>query len=849
MRVQSLVIILCTCLAGLTSLQAQGTRADYDRADKLARDVRGTVPNLNLKLHWFANNTAAWFRAELGDGEHEFRVVRTSTSKVEAAFDHQRLAASLGKVVKRELDPRRLSLEELKFSDDMSSFDFLHDKKHWSCNLSTYEVQREAKPLAAALNDTQPPKILKEPKPSSRNGVETSVRFQNKLAEAIEFFWSDPQGELKSYGKVKQGEEHRQHTFAGHVWVVKDTQGRVLLIAEASDHETDLVFGPTKTTTSAEKKPNPASDEEETEDRPRAEQRRQRDQRVILRNDNVFLRNPESNEERPLTTDGTPENSYSGRIRWSPDGKYFVVMRTQPAEKHPVFMVESSPRDQVQPKLHEHDYLKPGDRVEISKPALFETETGKRIELDDALYANPWSLDRLRWDEDSSRFTFLFNQRGHQALRLIAVEVPSGKVTAIVNEESKTFVHYSGKFFLEQLPKTNELIWMSERDGWNHLYLYDAKTGKVKNQITSGKWVVRGVERVDADQRQIWFKASGLDQEQDPYYVHYCRIDFDGQNLVRLTRGDGTHSIEYSPDKKFLVDTYSRVDQPPVHELRKTSDGSLVAELARAELSQLIAKGWRAPERFTAKGRDGQTDIYGIICRPSNFDPAKKYPVIEKIYAGPHSAFVPKEFKAWQGNLQTYAELGFIVVQIDGMGTSHRSKAFHDVCWQNLADAGFPDRILWMKAAAKHEPAMDLSRVGIFGGSAGGQNALGALLTHGDFYKAAVADCGCHDNRMDKIWWNEQWMGYPIGRHYEEQSNATLAKNLKGKLLLTVGELDKNVDPASTMQVVNALIKADKDFDLLVVPGAGHGIGESTYADRRRRDFFVRYLLGVEPRL
>ncbi len=223
--------------------------------------------------------------------------------------------------------------------------------------------------------------------------------------------------------------------------------------------------------------------------------------------------------------------------------------------------------------------------------------------------------------------------------------------------------------------------------------------------------------------------------------------------------------------------------------------------------------------------------------------------MIEKIYAGPQSSFVPKEFKTWHGNLQTYAELGFIVVQIDGMGTSHRSKAFHDVCWQNLADAGFPDRIAWLKAAAKHEPAMDLSRVGIFGGSAGGQNALGALLLHGDFYKAAVADCGCHDNRMDKIWWNEQWMGYPIGKHYEEQSNATLAKNLKGKLLLTVGELDKNVDPASTMQVVNALIKADKDFDLLVVPGAGHGIGESPYADRRRKDFFVRHLLGVEPRL
>lgn len=842
------LIVFCCFIVVLAPLHAQGSRADYERADRLPREVRGTVLNLKLELHWFADNSSAWFRKDLGNGDHEFQVVHTATGKVVPAFDHARLATNLGKTVQRELKPQQLLLTELNFAADGKSLTFVFDKKSWHCDLATAEVQRETKPLAAAPNETQPPKILKELKPSSRNGVETFVRFENKLTETIELYWSDPQGELKSYGKVKQGEEHRQHTFAGHVWVVKDSQGKVLLIAEASEREANLLFSPSKTIIPVENKSNPASDEEAATERPREELRRQRDQRVILHGDNVYLHDSKANEEKALTSDGTPENSYGGRIRWSPDGKYFVVLRTQPAEKHPVYMVESSPKDQLQPKLHEQNYLKPGDRVEISKPALFEAATGKQIELDDTLYANPWSLERLRWDDDSSRFTFLYNQRGHQALRIIAVDV-TGKVSAIVNEESKTFVNYSGKFFLEQLPKTNELIWLSERDGWNHLYLYDAKSGKVKNQITTGKWVIRSVERVDVEQRQIWFKASGLDPEQDPYYVHHCRIDFDGKNLTRLTQGDGTHAIEYSPDKKFLVDTYSRVDLPPVHELRRASDGKLVTELLRTDLSRLAKTGWRAPERFTAKGRDGETDIYGIICRPSNFDPKKKYPVIEKIYAGPQSAFVPKEFKPWQSNLQTYAELGFIVVQIDGMGTAHRSKAFHDVCWQNLADAGFPDRIKWLQTAAKHEPAMDLSRVGIFGGSAGGQNALGALLLHGDFYKAAVADCGCHDNRMDKIWWNEQWMGYPIGRHYEEQSNATLAKNLQGKLLLTVGELDTNVDPASTMQVVNALIKADKDFDMLVVPGANHGIGESPYADRRRRDFFVRHLLGVEPRL
>jgi dipeptidyl aminopeptidase/acylaminoacyl peptidase len=252
-------------------------------------------------------------------------------------------------------------------------------------------------------------------------------------------------------------------------------------------------------------------------------------------------------------------------------------------------------------------------------------------------------------------------------------------------------------------------------------------------------------------------------------------------------------------------------------------------------------------ERFAAKGRDGATDIFGVICRPTNFDANKKYPVIENIYAGPQGSFVPKGFSAFHP-MQALAELGFIVVQIDGMGTSNRSKAFHDVCFKNLGDSGFPDRIAWLKKAAETRPYMDLSRVGIYGGSAGGQSALRALLAHGDFYKAAVADCGCHDNRMDKIWWNELWMSWPIGPHYAEQSNVTQAHKLSGKLLLIVGELDNNVDPASTMQVVNALVRADKDFDLLVVPGAGHGIGSGPYGERRRRDFFVRSLWGMEPR-
>jgi dipeptidyl aminopeptidase/acylaminoacyl peptidase len=386
---------------------------------------------------------------------------------------------------------------------------------------------------------------------------------------------------------------------------------------------------------------------------------------------------------------------------------------------------------------------------------------------------------------------------------------------------------------------------MSERDGWNHLYLYDGVTGAVRQQITKGEWPVRSVVDVDEQQRQIWFSASGMTPGRDPYFVHFYRINFDGTGLTALTTADAHHAISLSPDKAYFVDTYSRVDQPPVSELRRATDGSVVLALEKADSGELVKAGWKAPETFVAKGRDGKTDIYGVIYRPANFDPARKYPVIENIYAGPHGAFVPKAFGAYN-QMQAQADVGFMVVQIDGMGTNFRSKAFHDVAWQNLKDAGFPDRILWHKAVAAKYAYYDISRVGIYGTSAGGQSSLGGLLFHPDFYKVAVSSVGCHDNRMDKIWWNEQWMGWPIGPHYAESSNVDNAHRLQGKVLLVVGELDQNVDPSSTMQVVNQLIKHNKDFDLLVIPGAGHGSG-GAYGEHKRYDYFVRHLLGVKP--
>lgn len=575
---------------------------------------------------------------------------------------------------------------------------------------------------------------------------------------------------------------------------------------------------------------------------------------IEIKQHNVVLRalgddgKPTDAEPVVLTTDGTPNDRYASRGYWSPDSSKLVVMKRKAGDTRHVTLIDTAPDDQLQPKTDRYFYLKPGDQVPVERPSLFDLESKQKIELNYDLAPNPYGIGGVLWKQDSTSFIYEYNQRGHQAYRVIGVDATTGNARAVISEEPETFFTYSSKKFLYPIDKTNELIWMSERDGWNHLYLYDWATGEVKRQITQGEWVVREVDRVDWRKRQVWFWAGGIHEDQDPYHLHYCRVNIDTGKVIPLTASDGTHTaVSVSPDDKYLTTTWSRIDHAPVHELRSAETGELIKEIARADASPLIEAGWVAPERFVAKGRDGKTDIYGIIIKPTNFDTEKKYPIIEQIYAGPHGSHVPKRFHGMTRSMQL-AELGFIVVRIDGMGTNWRSKAFHDVAWKDLGDAGFPDRIAWMKAAAKTRPWMDLNRVGIYGGSAGGQNAMRAVIDHADFYKAAAADCGCHDNRMDKIWWNEQWMGYPVDESYEKSSNLVDAHKLGGKLLLTVGELDRNVDPASTMQVVDALIKANKDFELMVFTGKGHGAGESPYGVRLRSDFFVRHLHGKMPR-
>ncbi len=544
-----------------------------------------------------------------------------------------------------------------------------------------------------------------------------------------------------------------------------------------------------------------------------------------------------------FTTDGTTSLPY-GEFTWSPDSRYIITYKIKRVIDKPVYYILTSQPGTTRGEVKQQNYKQPGDEFSTYEMHIIKVADKSVTKVNTDLI-DFFDAPRLRWnDGDTSHFLYERVDRGHQRFRVIEVNAADGSTRNIVDEKTNTFI-YEQRIFTNYLPATSELIWITEKDGWRHIYLVDTKKGLIKNPVTKGDWVVRTIDSVDIVKREIWFQASGMNEGEDPYNIHYYRIGFNGRNLVKLTVPGYNHRITYSPDKQYFLDVYSTVNQPPVSILARTSDGKKIMDVEKADISRLLAAKLALPEVFHAKGRDGVTDIWGVVFRPSDFDPGKKYPVIENIYAGPQDSFVPKTFSA-TGEMQSMAELGFIVVQIDGMGTANRSKAFHDVCWKNLGDAGFPDRIAWMRALATVYPQVDTAHVGLYGTSAGGQNSLGGLLFHPEWYKAAVSACGCHDNRIDKQWWNEQWMGYPVGKHYDEQSNITNAYKLKGKLLLIVGEADQNVPPESTYRVADALIKAKKTFDFLSVPGMGHSDG-GPYGRTKKRDFFVKSLLGIDP--
>jgi dipeptidyl aminopeptidase/acylaminoacyl peptidase len=795
----------------------------------------GRAYKMNIVPNWFADNTHFWYRNNLHDGIREFVLVDAVKGIRKPAFDHKLLSDALKASGLKDISANRLPLENPDFRLAENALFFRANSQQWRCNLTSYKLQKLDQHQSSREKDASSLPTTNIPTISYQTGPETAIIFDNQTSNEVELFWIDTSGRRQSYGKLPPGKERNQHTFTGHIWEALDSKGNIIAAFQATENPNRAIITGNSKVTRRNRRQSPRRRQPENTFT-------NKKWKSFVKDGNVFIRSKADNTQVQLSKDGSPERSY-GMLQWSPDSKTLIAFRIEPGDRKEVHLVESSPDQGGRAKLSSRPYPLPGDKFTSYELNLFNIATKKQIKpkVEPIDFGRP----HLRWNSDHRHFTYEKTDRGHQRFRVIEVDTHTGSVRNIIDEKSETFIWRAHTQNLRLshvnwIANTNEIIYVSERDGWRHLYLIDSETGKIKTQITKGNFVVRAIDKIDEDKRQIWFCASGKNPDQDPYFIHYYRVNFDGSGLVALTTGNGQHSIRYSPDARYIIDTFSRIDKASVHELRRVTDGRLMCKLEEADISKLEDQGFEPPEVFVAKGRDNKTDIWGIICRPADFDPSHKYPIIEDIYAGPHGSFVPKNFST-SPRYQSLTDLGFIVVKIDGMGTANRSKAFHDICWKNLKDAGFPDRIRWIKAAAKKFPYMDTSRVGIYGNSAGGQNAAGAVLFHHDFYKAAVASCGCHDNRMDKASWNEQWMGYPVGPHYAECSNIDNAHRLQGNLMLIVGEMDTNVPPESTMRMVDALIKADKDFDLIVIPGAGHG-GGGAYGRRRMQDFFVRHL-------
>lgn len=638
--------------------------------------------------------------------------------------------------------------------------------------------------------------------PSGAAGSRVRITFINESAVPVTLGWISSSGSQKDYATIKPGAQQQQSTFAGHTWIATDAEGVFYGSVTADQSGKAIVISETF-------------------------------QRVSP-SDN------EASQSRAEIPDSIQSALPPGR-QWmwpteSPDGRFVVAWQAAMLEAEPVHLIESSPKDGGRAVLRSTPYRLPGDAMDEYQAFVWDTETKalQKLDLPKIDYREPV----FRWRD---QHTLLVEKvdRGHQRFRLLSVDVESGQVATLLDETTDTFfwtIHRNPVPMVTYLENDQEAIYASEKTGWRHLSLIDLDGQNSPSAITSGDYVVREILHIDEEARTIDLVVGCFHEGQDPYHRHLIRVGLDDGNVVSITDANGDHRFSFSPTRQFVVVSHSRVDRPPVHELRRCDDGQRIATLAKA-----VRTGDQLPPLptvFSAKGRDGKTDIWGTITFPVGFDlaSANQYPILENIYAGPHNHHVPKEYRDVSES-SDLNQMGFVVVQIDGMGTAHRSKSFHDVCWKNLQDAGFPDRIAWIKAAAAVYPCMDLERVGIFGTSAGGQNAAGALIWHSDFYKAAVASCGCHDNRMDKASWNEQWMGYPVGPHYSSASNIDNAADLKGKLMLILGELDTNVPPESTLRLVDALIDAGKHFDFVMVPGAGHGSG-GPYGWQRTKTFF-----------
>lgn len=740
----AVIALLFICLR----VDAQGTRADYERASRfLVGDLRQLVQPADIQPGWIEGTDNFWY---LKPGRKtKFLLVDTEKDTVSPAFNQTRLAGALSRASGRVVKPDHLPFRRLEFVEKGAAIRFEAFARQWRCELTKYSC--EGKQLPAIEENISP------------DGKWAA--FVNHHNLYIRNLSTGTTSQLTRDGK------------------------------ESWDYATPL----------------PSSD--------------------------------------LLVKQGTQDVKQRADVSWSPDSTRLVTYRLDSRSAGRFPTIQFVPPDQLRPKVFTYVYPLPGEVMPTVQPIIFDLDTLKRIDV----HTDPIQIffqggKHFSWFKDSKRLHYVFRSRGNKRAEFREVDAETGRQRVIVSEQAREYVD-PGENQAVIVDEGAEILWTSERDGWNHIYLYNGKSGQLENQVTNGPWVVRGIVHVDEKNRQVYFLAGGRESGEDPYLTHLYKVKFDGSGLQLLTPENANHTVSVSPDGKFFVDNYSRADLPGGSTVRRTSDGSVIRVLEKADDSALGKTGWRPPEPFKGKAADGKTEIYGLIWRPSNFDPSRKYPVIEQIYTGPQGFFVPKTFaaaNAGRHSLQSVAELGFIVVMVDGRGTTGRSRAFHEYSYHNLGGV-FDDHVALIRQMARRYPYMDLSRVGIYGTSAGGYAAAHAMLVHPEFYKVCVSISGDHDARLDKAWWNELYQGYPVGKDYVDQSNIENADKLQGHLLLVHGDVDNNVNPVETMRFVDALIKANKNFDLLLVPNMYHGEGHNLYLVRRRWDYFVAHLLGVTP--
>ncbi|MNH93750.1 Prolyl tripeptidyl peptidase precursor [compost metagenome] len=552
---------------------------------------------------------------------------------------------------------------------------------------------------------------------------------------------------------------------------------------------------------------------------------------------------------KDMAAQGTSQPTTAPAIRWSPDSRYIATYRINRDQARRLSLVQSSPKDGGPPRVLNYLYPLTGDtQVPTAEGVFFEVESGRRIPMAAPAqpvlyYGGPW----YEWSADSRAVFERVPTRGYGALQMRRIEAATGEARLLTEDKSDTYVDFYGHFWTYD-DKANTLFWTADPDGYAHVYAVDAETGD-RRQLTSGDWRARSVAGVDRKAKRVLVVGSGREPGRDPYLRHLYSVPAAGGRPRLLTPEPMDHDVSVSPDGRFFVDNMSTIDQPTRSVLRRSSDGRIVMELGRADVSAYLAAGYRLPEPFQTLAADGVTPIYGALFKPADFDPAKRYPIIEDIYTGPHYVMTPKSFEAAMTgrNANAIAQLGVIAVTIDGRGTWGRSRAFQQVAYKNLHAVGLEDHIAGIRAVAAQNPWMDVDRVGIYGFSAGGYDVVRAMTRHPEFYKVGVTASGNHDNRLDKATWNEQWMGSDLGPLYDENSNITWAPKLEGRLFVAHGELDENVPPLASLRLVDALIKANKDFDFLMVPNADHFLDASPYFQRRRWDFFVRELLHETP--